>query len=419
MNKLSSLTILSYGSLGLPLAMLGLPLYIYLPIYYTDSVGLSIAMVGILLMVARIVDMIADPLIGMLRDSIGDKLGGSKGLILIGSITLLISFYALLHPQESIESFWLFAFSVSAYVGWSMINIPYLTHNAHLTPVYHEKTRLSGGREFFAIIGGVMAVLLPYLWGVSDDPAQSLNLLYIVFVTTLIIVLPLALSTFTFSAIEVPHIKLSLEVLWSSINKPLVSAFFINSLANALPATLFLLYVDGCLDAKSSTGLLLLLYFLSGIVALPFWITLSKKIGKRFTWMSSMILASTAFLAIPFLEAGDVNIFILICIVSGFSLGADMALPASMQADIAEKTDGASGVLFGIWAMITKLSLALAVGIGFVILGWVGYDSSSPDDTGRLTLSLLYGTLPVILKIAAIVLMRDYRDDESTKIGYE
>lgn len=96
-----------------------------------------------------------------------------------------------------------------------------------------------------------------------------------------------------------------------------------------------------------------------------------------------------------------------------------MALPASMQADIAEKTDGASGMLFGIWAMITKLSLALAVGIGFVILGWVGYDSSSPDDTGRLTLSLLYGTLPVILKIAAIVLMRDYREDESTKIGYE
>lgn len=419
MNKLSTLTIVSYGSLGLPLAMLGLPLYIYLPTYYTDSVGLSIAMVGILLMVARIVDMIADPLIGILRDSIGDKLGGPKGLILIGSITLLISFYALLHPHESIESFWLFGFSVLAYVGWSMINIPYLTHNVHLTPAYHEKTRLSGGREFFAIIGGVMAVLLPYLWGVSDDPAQSLNLLYIVFVTTLIIALPLVLSTFTFSAIEVPHIKLSLKELWGSINKPLVSAFFINSLANALPATLFLLYVDGCLDAKSSTGLLLLLYFLSGIVALPFWITLSKKIEKRFTWMSSMILASTAFLAIPFLEADDVNIFILICIVSGFSLGADMALPASMQADIAEKTDGASGVLFGIWAMITKLSLALAVGIGFVILGWVGYDSSSPDDTGRLTLSLLYGTLPVILKIAAIVLMRDYRDDESTKIGYE
>ncbi len=418
MTKLSYTTLFSYGSLGLPLAMLGLPLYIYLPTYYADTLGLGMGIVGSILMIARIIDMIADPLIGFANDRFIRTLGGPKGAILIGSLILLISFYALIHPLRGFETVWLFTFSVLAYLGWSAIHIPYLAHNADISPLYHEKTRLSGARELFSILGGIITVLLPYLLDVSDNPAQTLPLLYLAFVSTLLITLPLSLSTFHSTALTKDYVT-PLKTLWISIHKSLVGAFFINSLANAIPATLFLLYIDGCLNEKDSTGLLLLLYFVSGIVALPVWVYVSHHIGKRLAWISSMLLASAAFSFVPFLGEGDLTLFTLICIISGFSLGADMALPASMQADIVERNDGMAGVLFGIWAMITKLSLALAVGIGFMLLGSAGYNVHAPSANDQLILSLLYGALPVVLKIIAIGMIIRYREDELTKKGYE
>lgn len=128
-----------------------------------------------------------------------------------------------------------------------------------------------------------------------------------------------------------------------------------------------------------------------------------------------MILASIAFAFVPFLNAGDTNAFLLITIISGLSLGADMALPSSMQADIVQKLqkpdENFGGVLFGIWAMLTKLSLAFAVGIGFVILGIVGFDPAAPSQNSLLTLSLLYGTLPVLLKLSAVLLIHKQQKD--------
>ena len=57
-----------YGLPGLPLAALGLPLYIYLPTFYAEQLGLGLAAVGAALLIARVSDVITDPLIGLLSD---------------------------------------------------------------------------------------------------------------------------------------------------------------------------------------------------------------------------------------------------------------------------------------------------------------------------------------------------------------
>lgn len=202
--------------------------------------------------------------------------------------------------------------------------------------------------------------------------------------------------------------------LWKKIPSlgRLQTAFMLNSLANALPATLFLFFVQLVLEEESQTGTLLLLYFLSGIVGLPFWTLLAKKVGKRKSWLGSMLLASMAFIFVLFLESGDLILFALISFVSGLSLGADMALPSSIQADMVQNIEdhdtSYAGILFGIWAMLTKFALALAVGIGFVILGAVGFDPNAPTPLALSTLTLLYGGLPVMFKMLSFWIMRGY-----------
>lgn len=114
------------------------------------------------------------------------------------------------------------------------------------------------------------------------------------------------------------------------------------------------------------------------------------------------------------LKANDIELFIVISIISGLSLGADMALPTSMKADLVQKSEkiqnNSSGLLFGIWTMITKFSLAFAIALGFIILGFFDFDSNEPNTQSLFVLTLLYGLAPVILKFLSLLLLYRYQD---------
>jgi len=69
---------LFYGLPGLPLAMLGLPLYVYLPSFYAQDLGLSLSVVGMALLAARGLDVITDPLIGWLNDKVQSTWGPAQ-----------------------------------------------------------------------------------------------------------------------------------------------------------------------------------------------------------------------------------------------------------------------------------------------------------------------------------------------------
>ena len=409
---------LIYGVLAIPIAFLGLPLYIYLPTFYVSTVQLDVAMVGIVLFFARIIDMIADPFIGRLNDNHKKR----KYMIVFGSVFLIFGFYFLTHPPSTSNTFYLFIFSTITYIAWSLMNIPYLALNAKLGKDYHDNSKLSFSRELFTILGVLIALLLPFLFEVSNNPQESLFLIFYSFC----IVLPLVLFFFLIFIKEEDSISYtykffeSIKKFYKDFNnaKSIFIAFILNNLANAIPATLFLFYVELVLRKPESTGILLITYFLSGVLALPFWINLSKKINKKNTWMISMALASFVFCFVPFLKEGDIFAFALISIISGMSLGADMAIPSSIQADIAQESqkmgNQVSGLLFGFWAMFTKLSLALAVAITFISLDLVGFDKTSPNETSLLTLTLLYSILPVCLKLIALSFVFSFKENKES-----
>ena len=60
---------LGYGALGLPLAFVALPLYVVLPNHYASEFGVSLAVLGTLLLGARLLDALVDPWIGRWADA--------------------------------------------------------------------------------------------------------------------------------------------------------------------------------------------------------------------------------------------------------------------------------------------------------------------------------------------------------------
>ena len=81
---------LAYGLLGLPLAFAALPLYVVLPHYYASNLGLPLASVGALLLLVRLMDAGAEPLLGRLSDRLYRRTAHTV-LWVAGAAALLLS----------------------------------------------------------------------------------------------------------------------------------------------------------------------------------------------------------------------------------------------------------------------------------------------------------------------------------------
>ncbi|MCB9097307.1 MAG: MFS transporter, partial [Arcobacter sp.] len=209
-NTLKSKTVFLYGILGIPIAFLGFPLYIYLPTFYVEHIGLSVGFVGIILLITRLIDMIIDPFIGRFCDIYSTKFN----IIFISSIFLVFGLFFLIKPVYY-NYFWLFLFSIITYISYSFVLIPYLSLNSILSNNESENTKLAFSREIFIIIGVLISLLIPYIFLVSDDSKKSLELL----LYTILIIFPIILTIF--------YIKLkSLEIK----NKNIISDNFFKSL---------------------------------------------------------------------------------------------------------------------------------------------------------------------------------------------
>jgi Na+/melibiose symporter-like transporter len=410
-------TLLLYGLPALPLAVLGIPMYVFLPGFYGERLGLAV--VGVALLVARLWDVVTDPLIGSLGDRLHTRWGRRRPLMLAGMPVLLVSAWQLFRPPPDVDVGYLLGWGLVAYLGWTLMSLPYTAWGAEITDDYDGRASITASREGFMIVGTLLAISWPTLAGSGRADAATLSGLAWV----LVILLPLAVLPALW---RVPEPRCHGEPVgwrrgWALLrgNRPflrLLLAYVMNGMANGLPASLFTLFVAHVLEAESWTGPLLLVYFVVGVAALPGWLWLSRRIGKHRAWAWSMLWNCLVFAVVPLLGAGDVYAFLAVCVLSGVSVAVDMALPAAIQADLVDldTRDGGgrrTGLYFGLWNMATKIALALAVGIAFPLLTLAGFDADGGGDDGELALALFYGALPIAFKLGAIGLVWNFPVD--------
>jgi GPH family glycoside/pentoside/hexuronide:cation symporter len=175
--------------------------------------------------------------------------------------------------------------------------------------------------------------------------------------------------------------------LWECLkNRPfviLLLSYTIAAFGSNLPATLILYYVQYVLHSESA-DLFLALYFVTGIIFLPGWVILARKIGKKFTWIVSMAVNTGAFFGVFFLGPGDAAIYGILVFISGIGFGATLAIPSAMQADVIDYDELLSGKrregqYIGVWSVAKKLAAALGVGISLWLLGFSGYSPNVPQ----------------------------------------
>lgn len=411
--------LVGYALPAFALAMPTIPVYVYLPTFYAEEVGIGLATIGAMLLAARLLDVVTDPLVGALSDRLQTRWGRRKPWILLGSVLAAVGLIQLFQPPPTADAVYLLLWAIVLYVGWTMVAVPYTAWGAELSDDYHERARITGAREAAMIFGILAAGALPAAAAaVGADERDGLTA-----VAWLAVFFGLPAITMLLARVPepapVPH-RRPAAGRWRAVaeaarNRPflrLLSGWFVNGLANGFPAVLFPLYLQYGLEAGAEVrGLLIMVYFVAGVAAIPWWLRLSRRFGKHRAWCAAMAIACAAFIWVPLLQPGDVELFALICIVTGMALGADLALPPAMQADVVDLDTlrtgrRRAGLFFALWSMATKAALACAVGIAFPLLEAFGFRAGEANEPTAVTaLVLLYAAAPTALKIIAMTVI--------------
>jgi GPH family glycoside/pentoside/hexuronide:cation symporter len=411
---------LSYGLLGLPLAFVALPLYVVLPNYYANQFGMPLATLGTVLLMARLFDAFTDPVLGRWSDQIfGRSIHAVLGWGALSAVILAIGLAALFMPaisdprsQPRALMVWALACLIVTYTAYSQLSISHQSWGARLGGNDVYRSRVVASREGAALIGVVLASILPSLAGIPAMLAVFTVALAIAWYAWTYAPRPTTaklLATPATSLIELaPPSSRWLPMLqpWRKASfRRLVAVFMLNGIASAIPATLVLFFIQDVLQApRQQEPLFLLTYFVFAACSIPVWLKLVSRRGLGQTWLIGMLLAVTVFAWTVTLGAGDSTAFFIVCAMSGMALGADLAIPSALLAGlIAQEGDAGSheGAYFGWWNFATKLNLALAAGLTLPALQWLGYLPGSRTETGLQMLSIAYAVVPCVLKLAA------------------
>lgn len=408
---------LSYGSLGLPLAFVALPLYVVLPNHYAVTYGVPLALLGIVLLGARLLDALADPLIGRWVDKLFARSPRQAWwTAAVAAIVLAAGFAALFFPPTMVAAdttrllTWCALGLAVTYLGYSVVSVVHQAWGARLGGDEAQRARTVAWREGPALAGVLVASVLPSLAGLGVTASVFAALLAIGIVLLARAPRPAATPT----GANTPAAALSLPFATPAFRR-LLLVYLMNGIASAIPATLVLFFIRDRLQAGPQEPLFLAAYFAAGALSIPLWVRLVRRLGLARSWLVGMGLAMAVFVWAAALGPGDVAAYVAVCVLSGIALGADLTLPGALLTGVIQRAGHAGqaeGAYFGWWNFATKLNLALAAGVALPVLQAFGYAPGSRSPEALQALTAAYCLLPCGLKlIAAALLWRLSRDD--------
>ena len=383
----------SYAIFALPLSFIGIPLYIYLPEHYSSNFGISLASIGLIILITRMFDTITDPICGYISDRLSTF---RKSIICISAVMMGLSFYALFNPVCDDKMANLIVFSVITYFLFSLLTINHLA----LIGNFKDKVLASSVRECFTVIGLLLATIIPSLLMLKYSSMQTFKM-----VGVGVCFLLLMCMLLFYRNVSVGIFKTKPQFKLNDINNPILWKYFVvllfNGMAIATPSTLILFYIKNFLQLEKYTGLFLATYFISAILFIPLWQFICNKIGAIKLFKISMVCSIGVFSLCYFVTSEDILFYLVICLFSGIFFGIDLMAPTLITNNIIEtqNIESVRSFVFSITHFISKIAIAVVSGSLLIVLG-----SKSGVEYNQI-LHFSYTILPCIFKIIALYML--------------
>ncbi|MCU0598002.1 MAG: glycoside-pentoside-hexuronide (GPH):cation symporter [Desulfobacterales bacterium] len=428
MKKLNWTQRTAYAAPAFALAVVGIPVYVYIPKFYTDVIGVHVSAMGLILLIVRLFDAVTDPAIGLISDRIQTPFGRRRPFIAVGALLTGAAVLLLFNPPHvdaDAATVWFMVLIFLLFLFWTVIIVPYESLGPELTFDYNERTTLFGMRDGALIAGTLVAAASPAaikalvsLPEGGQGERDTFFILSVIYVPLIFASAFWCVWTFKERAVKltVQRDNIVKQLSSSLRNRPfriLLISYTISAIGNNLPATLILYYVEYVLHSTRA-DLYLVLYFVTGVLFLPLWVTGAKRYEKKLMWLLSMAVNTGAFSGVFFLGPGDELAYGILVFISGIGFGATLAIPSAIQADVIDYDELISGqrregLYIGLWSIAKKMAAAFGVGVGLALLGVSGYvPNVKQPDSVVFSLRVLYALVPCICNAVAIVIAFAY-----------
>lgn len=407
-----------FGDLGQNLVFQSIAIFL-LP-YFTDVMGLSPALAGLIFLIARPFDGITDPLMGYLAQRHQSRWGTYRPFLLYAAIPAALCFIALFSAPE-LSGNWAFAYALGMYLLFSIcftaFNIPYAALTAVMTEDYNERGKLTGFRMTFALIGGIIAgYVTPNLLGLSSG-YQGMAAIYGGVLVFCLLAAFLSVRERPQSS-HAPQYTLAEIFKMLKANRPfwIVTLTFSCCFASALAFSgMVQYYFTYYVGDTAQMGLGLLCFSGATAISIPFWTWLSTQSSKRIALMIGLCVSVFAYGGLFSLSAEQDSLLFIFLALHGIGNGAAAFASWAMPADTIEYGEWKSGVraegmTFGVYGVFLKVGMAIGsslIGLGLGAIGYVALTEQSPETL--IGIRALMTLLPAFFLLIALGSMWVYR----------
>ncbi len=415
----------------------------YLPYYYTDVFGLSVAALGGMLLFSRIFNGISDVVVGTWADRTSTRWGKFRPFILFGCVPFVI-FGVLTFTTPDLSTngklIWAYITYNGLMVLYTIVNIPYTAMLGVMTESPAMRTRLSSIKFIFAFSAGMVisAVLLPlasYLGDAGKDPQKGWQLTFI-----LVGLVALAFFLVTFfgtkeriAAKEEKDTSLLRDFKLLLTNEPwvlLLATTLTFILFVATRSSVFTHYFKYYVLAGDVTQVrklfgidlgfdALVSAFNTGgqafaVLGVLLTATVAGKMPKRRLFVISFLLTILSTASYYVIPAEQIDLLFIMDVAGTFTSGPLPVLLWAMYADTADygewKTGRrTTGLVFSASTMGQKIGWAIGAYIAFYLLSSVGFQANViPSAAVKDSLVMLVSLAPSALGVLSIVIFLFY-----------
>jgi glycoside/pentoside/hexuronide:cation symporter, GPH family len=413
---------LAYGAAEFPLAMAAIPMAIFIPALYTRDLGLSLGVVGTILIIARWSDVLTDPFIGFLSDRTRTRFGRRRPWILLGAPLLLASIVMLFTPPADVTPLYFGFWTVSLWLGWTLVGIPYYAWGAELSPDYHDRTRIATARTLCGVAGTLTTIAAPLLAAHWFGYGHALDESLTIIAAAAVVVAVFAFAVLLTRVPEPPPIEVrrvavmeGFRLMWrNGPFKRLMIAFVLGGIGPAMAAPLYIFYVNHVIQHDLAGSVILLVFYTGNFIGVALWAALARRVGKRRAWMTGMSLMLVAQPWYLVLGAGDLVPMMAVLFVCGLSAGSFVALPSAMKADVIdidrlESGEDRTGLFFSSWSLAQKAIVAWATGFALLILEFADFQAVGENGPAQIwALRIAFAGIPILCYAAAVWVIRPY-----------
>ena len=409
----------------------------YLPIFYSDVFGLSTAHAATLLLITRLYDAVSDPMMGIIADRTQTRWGKYRPYLLWMAIPFaVIGVLAFYVPGGSyaVKHVYAYVIYLLMMTAYTAVNVPYGAMLGVMTDDSREKSVFSSFRMFFAYIGSFVAMGAFWLFekaiigktnasgkvitGVGDaNPSSWLVVVGIIAALCAILFVLSFLLTREHVKVEKKassggSIKDDVKALvtngpWWLLLGAAIGQLLCGSIRGGAAAYYFANIMG--INVFLTAGLYLLIGQAGEMSGVLFAVPLSEKIGKRNTFIVSLVVVTLLSCLIWFIPATNAGAWMLLVlqVLISMSFGVAAPLTWSMFADVADYSElkngsASTGLIFSSSSMAQKFGGAIGGFLLLMLLGTFGYDASLAEQAPQ-TLSAIKAMLSFVPAVGAVI----------------